>query len=70
MHATILLARAQMSLMLPPEAQIEALNIVCDANDLKPVKKTEAHIKACIDKGPDFVSPEAKLQALLEKYNG
>ena len=70
MHAIILLARAQMSVMgLPPEAQIEALNIVCDANDLKPVKKTEAHIKACIDKGPDFVSPEAKLQALLEKHN-
>ena len=70
MHAIILLARAQLSLMkLPLDAHVEALSIVCDANDLKSVIKTPAHIKAAVDKGDKFVSPEAKLQALLEKYN-
>lgn len=70
MHSIILLARAQMEVIgLPPAAHIEALNIVCDANDLKAVAKTESHIKANVDKGPAFVSPEPKLKALLEKYN-
>lgn len=65
MHSIILLARAQMP--LPPNAQIEALNIVADANDLKPVVKTASAVKAAVDKGPAFVSPEAKLQELLDK---
>ena len=47
----------------------EALNIVCDANDLKPAKKTASGIKAPLDKGAAFVSPEPRLQALLEAHN-
>lgn len=70
MHAVILLARAQMTVMgLPPAAHIEALNIVCDANDTKAVAPTDPSVKANIDKGADFVSPEPRLQKLLEKYN-
>ena len=71
MHAIVLLARAQMSTMhLPLEAHIEALNIVCDANDLKTATMTDPSVKANINKGPDFVKPEARLQVLLEKHNG
>ena len=68
MHSIVLLARAQMS--LPPKAQLEALHIVCDANDLKTASMADSSVKANIDKGPNFVKPEARLQALLEKHNG
>lgn len=44
---------------------IEALNIVCDSNDSKSIKKTAANIKANTDKGPYFVAPEPRLQAVL-----
>jgi hypothetical protein len=43
-----------------------ALDIVCDSNDSKAVKKTPIGIKANIDKGETFVAPEARLQALLD----
>jgi hypothetical protein len=68
MHAIVLLARAQMN--LPPALQIEALNIVCDANDLKTATMTDPAVKANIDKGAKFVKPEARLQQLLDECNG
>lgn len=53
---------------LNEEQWIEALNIVCDANDSKSIKKVAANVKANAgDKGPYFVSPEVKLQALLNR---
>jgi len=68
MHSIVLLARAQMS--LAPEAQLRALHIVCDANDTKTAIKTDPNKKANIDKGQNFIAPEAALQALLDECNG
>lgn len=45
----------------------DAIHIVCDSNDSKSVAKTSAHIKANIDKGPNFVKPESRLQELLDE---
>ena len=46
----------------------EAMLIVCDANDSKSVKKTDPSVKANAgDKGPNFISPEPRLQELLER---
>lgn len=44
----------------------KALYIVCDSNDSKEVVKTPKHVKANIDKGPNYVSPNKKLKELLE----
>jgi hypothetical protein len=49
------------------ENVIEALNIVCDANDSKTAKMTPPGIKANINKGDKFVAPEARLQNLLNR---
>jgi len=49
---------------------IKALLIVCDANDSKTIKKTDANTKANIDKGPYFKAPEPRLTALLEAARG
>jgi len=47
---------------------IEALNVVCDSNDSKSVKKTASDVKANDgDKGVYFVAPEPRLQAILGK---
>ncbi len=47
-----------------------ALNIVCDANDSKSIKKTKSNVKANDgDKGPYFIPPEAKLTQLLENVH-
>ena len=44
-----------------------AMNIVCDSNDSKTVKKTASNVKANVDKGAKFVAPEARLQKLLDQ---
>ena len=45
----------------------EAMNIVCDSNDSKSIKKTASDVKANDgDKGAYFVAPEPRLTALLE----
>lgn len=62
---------AEMSGMgLDSEQCIDALLIVCDANDNKTIKKTDANTKANVDKGPYFKAPEARLQELLEVARG
>jgi len=43
-----------------------AIHVVCDANDSKTQIKTASHIKANIDKGPDFTAPEPQLQEILD----
>jgi len=45
----------------------QAIHAVCDANDSKSVVKTKAHVKANVDKGADFVPPEARLQEILDE---
>jgi hypothetical protein len=55
---------------LDPEQCTQAMLIVCDANDSKSIKKTNADVKANVDKGPYFVAPEPRLQALLEEARG
>lgn len=65
----ILLALAQATYMgLTPDQFIEALLVVCDSNDSKSIKKVASDIKANAgDKGPYFVAPEPRLQAILDK---
>ena len=47
---------------------IEALQIVCGANESKSIKRVASDVKANDgDKGPYFMSPEPKLQLLLER---
>ena len=61
------LALAQMlSMGLSYEQAMEAMHIVCDANDSKSVTKTASHIKANKDKGATFVGPEVRLEELLK----
>ncbi len=59
------------SMGLTLEQCYEALDIVCDSNDSKSIKKTDPGVKANDgDKGPYFVAPEAKLQGVLdERHN-
>ena len=62
----VLLSLAQMlSMGLTYDQCIEAMLIVCDANDSKSLSKTASSEKANKDKGADFVSPEPKLKELL-----
>lgn len=65
----ISLCMTQMSGMgFSAEQQLQALTIVCDSNDTKSIKKTEAHIKANDgDKGQFFQSPEPKLAKLCQE---
>lgn len=44
-----------------------AMHIVCDSNDSKSVKKTEANVKANLDKGEYYKPPTAGLTKLLEE---
>jgi len=55
---------------LDQEQCIEALLIVCDANDSKSISVTKSNVKANIDKGPYFKAPEPRLTALLEAARG
>ena len=65
---TIFVAVGSMYKMgLDAEAIEKAIEIVCDANDTKPIKKNKAGVKA--SKGKEFVPPEPKLLLLL-KLNG
>ena len=67
MQRIVFVAIAQMLYMgLSYDQAIEALNIVCDANDSKSIKKTASDVKANTDKGPYFRSPEPRLTKLLE----
>ena len=54
---------------LKHEQAVQALNIVCDANDTKSVAKVASDVKANIDKGPNFVPPEVKLAELLKEIS-
>lgn len=68
MHMIIQCCLVQMGAMhLSHDDMKNAMNIVCDANDTKAVKKTASNVKANTDKGIDFISPEPRLQALLDK---
>lgn len=56
-----------LSMGLSYEQFIEALLVVCDSNDSKSIKKTDPAVKANAgDKGPYFVAPEPRLQAILD----
>ena len=51
------------------EAQIvQAIHVVCDSNASKRIdNNTPSHIKANLDKGPNFITPEPKLQEILNE---
>lgn len=56
------------ALGLTTEQVIEVMNIVCDSNDSKEVRRVEPNVKANgISKGKDFVAPEPRLQLVLDK---
>jgi hypothetical protein len=69
LHLIIKAALTEMlSMSLTYEQCIEALLVVCDSNDSKSVKKVDPAVKANAgDKGPYFVTPEPRLQAILDK---
>jgi hypothetical protein len=70
--AIAFLAMAQMDALglVEMSNKLDALFIVCDSNDSKSIKKVDSHVKANTDKGPFFISPEPRLQALLDKVRG
>lgn len=71
LHLIITSALTQMAGMgLSTDQCVEALLIVCDANDSKSIKKTASNVKANLDKGPYFKAPEPRLTALLEVARG
>lgn len=43
-----------------------AMNVVCDSNDSKTIKKTASNAKANVDKGVYFIAPEARLQLIID----
>lgn len=61
------LATAQaLAMGLSYDQFLEALAVVCDSNDSKSVKKTDASVKANAgDKGDNFIAPEPRLAAIL-----
>lgn len=66
-HICVLLANRQMARMgLQPEHIEAALLAVCNANDTKTIAKTDSSVKANVDKGSFFKSPEPALQAILD----
>lgn len=67
MHVIITACLTEMKLLgLESEDGLKALEAVCDSNDSKSVKKTDSTAKANDgDKGPYYVGPEARLQAIL-----
>jgi len=67
MLITLCTAQASAFGLSTPEV-IESLLVVCDSNDSKSIKKVAPHIKANAgDKGPYFVPPEPRLQAIIDK---
>lgn len=69
MDVIILAALAELHNMgLTTDEVFEVLNIVCDSNDSKSVKKVESHVKANDgDKGSNFIAPEPRLLQVLTK---
>ncbi len=50
--------------------QIErAINIICNSNDSKAIKKTPAHLKANINKGDNYIAPTEALTLLVKELN-
>lgn len=47
------------------DSMMKILEIICDSNDSKTIAKTASHIKANTDKGPFFISPEPRIQGVL-----
>ena len=45
------------------------LSIICDSNDTKVVKRTDAAVKANIDKGALYLAPTAALKELVKQYD-
>lgn len=71
LHCIITSALTEMTGLGLSSAQcIEAMLIVCDANDSKTITKTASDVKANTDKGAYFVPSEARLNALLERARG
>jgi len=44
----------------------KCLNAICDANDTKIAIKTDPSVKANIDKGANFIPPEARIKEILD----
>lgn len=58
---------AMWKLGLSPEQITQAIHVVCDSNDSKEVERVEAFVKANMNKGPNFVPPEPRLQEILNE---
>lgn len=59
---------ARRVLRLNSDQLLRAMHVVCDANDSKSVKKTDPTKKANDgDKGANFISPEPRLQEILDE---
>lgn len=61
-----ILAMAYCYSFIPLEA---VLSIVCDSNDTKVVERTDAGVKANIDKGALYLAPTAALKELVKQYD-
>jgi len=56
------------SLTMTDEDFANTVMAICDSNDSKAVKKTDAAIKANIDKGAEYFSPTEALMEIAAKY--
>ncbi len=56
------------SMTLANEDFANTVMAICDSNDSKAVKKTDATIKANIDKGAEYFSPTEVLMEIAAKY--
>ncbi len=52
-----------------PDQIHRAIEIVCESNNSKTAAKTEAHIKANINKGDTYVAPTEGLKKLLKEID-
>jgi len=56
------------SLAMTNEDFANTVMAICDSNDSKAIKKTDAAIKANIDKGAEYFSPTEALMEIAAKY--
>lgn len=65
-HILAVAAAQALSSGLSMDEYTAAMNVVCDSNDSKTIKKTASDVKANVDKGVYFIAPEARLQLIID----
>ena len=66
-HVCISAMRTLTALLNSEGRAFAVIRAICDSNDSKVVVKTASHIKANIDKGPNYYSPKAVITKIIQE---